>query len=145
MSVQGQDAGPWVVTVEQDDDRNCDCGIPSLEGAGTHSPGCACFKVVRQAFATPTEARRWLVETRTDWADADHRRNVVEHLDGSGEPLGPLPDGTTITVEAVYAGRLVAQLLDAGAPVTPVSTPAICAAWNERCGVGVEHGQGGAR
>lgn len=28
----------------QKDDRNCDCHVPILEGAGQHSPGCACFK-----------------------------------------------------------------------------------------------------
>lgn len=93
--------GPLIVTTKRQDgdDRNCDCLIPMLEGAGQHSPGCACFNLrvlSRVAVATLKEVVGIVDEAFGD-ASLSYER-VVRALPESGGTI-TLPDGTVIEVK----------------------------------------------
>lgn len=121
--------GPYIVTTKRqdEDDRNCDCFIPALEGAGQHSPGCACFKprvASRVAVATLEEAREWARDyvlgvnqwtgLRGSTLHPDARQvewlrleREIRDLPESGGTI-TLPDGTVIKVEQTTWYALVA-------------------------------------
>ena len=102
---------PYLVTTKRPDgdDRNCNCLVPYMEGAGNHSPGCACFTprvVSRRAVATLEEARKATRRKLEPFlpggvleGDPAKWLKAAWSIPESGGSVGPLPDGTLITVE----------------------------------------------